>query len=1306
MRLLDREHRSPPPPPQPAPAPPTANSHLEAPDEPTVRFRFFFFSDSQRTADEPVPLAKPVSRDIFNRVRLLQNAVRGFRRESVSLASRKGAAAGAASSPPSTSTTSNSPAADSATTATATAAAAAASIATAAPPKEPEESVDVVAEISADGVSTHRTAVEIFQEHMQQRLAERERQQLLLPPHQRLQRQPTVQSDLPINVRVFVSSCFRDMMQERQLLMNGTFPLIRTVCEQKGLHFTEVDLRWGVTEEMEDHHAVVSCLREVSASGNYFIAILGQRYGWVPSEAALSTATKSLPNHEWLLTEGVGKSLTHHEIISGVMKTKRHGLVFMRKPEFLSQIDPSLLSDFTAADPAHTQHLEQLKQQLRTLPNVQVREYVKPEELPHLVLQGLMPLILRDYPDHGIFEDPLEQEAFAHASFAEQRSRNYVPFPALDALVHTVLRGQGNKHVVSGLSGCGKSAFMAYCQATATAAPNTFVFLHFVGHSSYSASHYNFVRRLMGALKQFAALDNEDIPESPQHMVKELPTFLAAAAAARPKTTFVVLCDALNQLRDVDNARQLTWLPTTFPPNFRCICTSVPGPLLDVLTAQGFVHHTMPAMGDEQRAHFIKTYLNQFGKALEPKRIASLVSTEQCKNPLFLKLLLDELRVVGEFDTLDAQIGHMLKCDDVVALYKYILRRFETTFDQRGRSFVCDLMRLLYLSRHGLTEAEVLGAMQVARAKLSSLLCAVQESLVSKSGLLMFHHDALRIAVGELYLSSDQDRVAVHKQLADYFFTVDISNPRRLDELPWHLLCSGQDDRLMKLLTNIDSFNAMVASERLRLEVAGYWRKLGPQRAVPHYERSLVEHFDKQGVAEDPLACATQVLEIARVFHEWALYEECAKFFVCALMVAEGEDPRKAAAWVATTTDTEPITPVPEGPDATISRQESSGFSRLASEEPGPSSRQTSEFSLPSRQSSEPVEEHSRPRGKGKNKTASILDVDSICSRSKVEVDLRRPPEASRLIAQILQHMSALLGHVGRSQDSKRILERVLTVQEKLSGADSNEVADVLVELAWQQIVLHQINNEHGAVSLLVRALQIQCKEAIATLAPAAQQRLAAQATLDSPEWEQVLSLAAKSIKNRRFSISVNRAAVAYNTLFNYRLAERLLDISLRVREQTFGSSHPFVATAITDQGSMYARQFYDVQNCLKKRQAIDLQKYSCSKQELEEEMRRSSLDKPHALMEVLYRKAQEKNELAHTLRKETLGPRHPFTASVLYAIADMYNGKGLFEKALELMTEVLDIRTSTLGLNNKQTINVQRRIREIRKELGKAQPK
>eukprot|EP00052_Salpingoeca_macrocollata_P029711 m.305209 g.305209 ORF g.305209 m.305209 type:complete len:225 (-) comp23012_c3_seq61:145-819(-) len=95
MRLLDREHRSPPPPPQPAPAPPTANSHLEAPDEPTVRFRFFFFSDSQRTADEPVPLAKPVSRDIFNRVRLLQTAC--FQEERASPSVRPALVAGAAS---------------------------------------------------------------------------------------------------------------------------------------------------------------------------------------------------------------------------------------------------------------------------------------------------------------------------------------------------------------------------------------------------------------------------------------------------------------------------------------------------------------------------------------------------------------------------------------------------------------------------------------------------------------------------------------------------------------------------------------------------------------------------------------------------------------------------------------------------------------------------------------------------------------------------------------------------------------------------------------------------------------------------------------------------------------------------------------------------------------------------------------------------------------------------------------------------------------------------------------------------------
>lgn len=47
-------------------------------------------------------------------------------------------------------------------------------------------------------------------------------------------------------VRVFISSTFRDMHEERDLLVTVVFPELRERCERLGLEFFDVGLRWGV----------------------------------------------------------------------------------------------------------------------------------------------------------------------------------------------------------------------------------------------------------------------------------------------------------------------------------------------------------------------------------------------------------------------------------------------------------------------------------------------------------------------------------------------------------------------------------------------------------------------------------------------------------------------------------------------------------------------------------------------------------------------------------------------------------------------------------------------------------------------------------------------------------------------------------------------------------------------------------------------------------------------------------------------------------------------------------------------------
>ena len=65
-------------------------------------------------------------------------------------------------------------------------------------------------------------------------------------------------------IRVFLSSTFTDMQEEREYLVNTIFPYLRALARSKGIELTEVDLRWGITEDDAKNGKVVRlCLKEI-----------------------------------------------------------------------------------------------------------------------------------------------------------------------------------------------------------------------------------------------------------------------------------------------------------------------------------------------------------------------------------------------------------------------------------------------------------------------------------------------------------------------------------------------------------------------------------------------------------------------------------------------------------------------------------------------------------------------------------------------------------------------------------------------------------------------------------------------------------------------------------------------------------------------------------------------------------------------------------------------------------------------------------------------------------------------------------
>ncbi|XP_063968822.1 NACHT domain- and WD repeat-containing protein 1-like [Lytechinus pictus] len=96
-------------------------------------------------------------------------------------------------------------------------------------------------------------------------------------------------------VRIFLSSTFTDMKEERNKLIREVFPELGRYCHEKMLEFEVVDMRWGVRDSATaDHLTSFLCLNEIDrckrmSQGPYFVGILGDKYGYRPLNATISS---------------------------------------------------------------------------------------------------------------------------------------------------------------------------------------------------------------------------------------------------------------------------------------------------------------------------------------------------------------------------------------------------------------------------------------------------------------------------------------------------------------------------------------------------------------------------------------------------------------------------------------------------------------------------------------------------------------------------------------------------------------------------------------------------------------------------------------------------------------------------------------------------------------------------------------------------------------------------------------------------------------------------------------------------------
>jgi len=640
-------------------------------------------------------------------------------------------------------------------------------------------------------------------------------------------------------IRVFVSSTFRDMNAEREELVKYIFPQLRKICEQRGVIWSEVDLRWGISDEQKAEGLVLPiCLAEIERSRPYFIGLLGQRYGWVPDE---------IPHHlidayPWL-EEHQTESVTALEIIHGVLNDPEmadHAFFYFRDPAFIETLPKENQPDFLetptpeeirtlgaeeAASLADslTVKLDTLKENIRDSGFPVHENYQDPKELGDLVYQDLKQVIDTLYPEN-LVPDSRQRERNAHESFALSRfsinkSGIYVEraayFDQLDQFVHD----NGPPLTITGSSGLGKSALIAHwimkkrgkrswithlTQDIDGAIP---IIFHFVGATKDSTDWMMMLQHIIGELKD--TFDFEiDIPNNPDQLRV---AFSVAISKAALKGKVVLVIDAVNQLEDRDGALDLVWLPMNVPPNVRLILSILEGKTLSETQNRGWQILEIKPLNTEERKQFIIGYLGYFGKTLAPHLVDQMAQTPQTANPLYLKTLLDEIRLHGDHFTLEATIQDYLSAGTVDSLYEKILERYERDYTGDVEGVVQNSLSYIWSANKGLSETELLDLLgepghPLPRAYWSPFYLAAEQGLINRSGLLSCAHDYFRHAIERRYLSTEQNRVDIHAKLAEYFLTQPMGT-RKIDELPWHLSESHSWEQLSHLLADESYFS-------------------------------------------------------------------------------------------------------------------------------------------------------------------------------------------------------------------------------------------------------------------------------------------------------------------------------------------------------------------------------------------------------------------------------------------------------------------------------------------------------------------
>lgn len=526
---------------------------------------------------------------------------------------------------------------------------------------------------------------------------------------------------------IFVSSTFRDMHPERDHLRNNGFPRLAEQLRERCHYLDTIDLRQGVesAEEVDEAKREMQvlkvCLDEIERSKPFLVALLGDRYGWIPPAQRIAAAARDagLPDS----VEVAGRSVTELEILYAVLENldQRKRSWFYFRTLDRTGMPPDVSAKFHAEapsdDPASPAgRLRALKERIRREMPDRVRDYTLGWDATKQELTGLAELDRQVAADLWTDLDTetaaylrqapktwQEADARAVTDFVAERQRGYVERPAVtDPMLEHALSPAAPPALwglsVTGESGGGKSSLFGrvYDALQPRAVSGEIVLLaHAAGIFPMSGQVDRMLRRWVSELAAtLGRPDPLEQPDSPQvagagvdprsqaaagataeEIDKAFASLLGQAATQR---RVVVLVDALNQFEPTARAQHMTWLPGLWPENARFIATAIPIQATATLAKRpGCRELPVPQVTSEEAREIARRfYRERHHRDTNPQVLDALLAKQLADgnpahgNPLWLALALQEMNLLeaDDYERAEREYAHLAGAERMQAL--------------------------------------------------------------------------------------------------------------------------------------------------------------------------------------------------------------------------------------------------------------------------------------------------------------------------------------------------------------------------------------------------------------------------------------------------------------------------------------------------------------------------------------------------------------------------------------------------------------------------------------------------------------